>query len=802
MSLHSPRPMLRWLACGALGLSVLAAAPVLAQDTAPPIISLPGASGATPLAPPSGIIPVGPGGGDSPMIQLQSAAGPPVGEAPGEPLVVAPVERDRTLEMEPQGQDWLLPLVAPTAILPQEVRIGESLPAPGILRLTGETASTRLRLDLPASVVTPSELRLALRSGVDVLTGSGLLQASVNGADPVEIPLPGASDFTTVSLPSTDLVAGANTIALSVRQPHRIFCGPEASFDVWTEIDLASSGAALTATALRPDAEGFAHAVRAQLARSGSLDLLVEPTVDSAVLREASGVMIASLAAVGRLAVNSFYGLQAPQYAAVALVASDRSGLSYRRGASGAIVLQVEYQGDALPDLTGALPMLDAVRPPTARIQPGQATPLSELGVADILGNTHYFRRDIPFSLPDDWLLLANQKARLTLRYGFSRSLAEGAILLVKVNEQTVRLLPLDRDGGEILPPLAVGFNASLLNPGRNILSFEMMVPGAPPDEACPIRTTDMLVVLAESTLQIPPSPSMTLPGLAAPFSGLTPARVTVPAELTSDVELQAQALRLASGLSEPLVPNPAVSLNVIRLGDLRLVPLDDAGVTQRQVQDLLLPARALGAGSAEPATPDQAPAPAATATEPAARGFRLDEGPEAAAQAAPGLLSRFGTWIGSAFTAQGRLWRDATEFRQTAFLGSQLSLPDWMDGRRGDALLWRPDPAQPEALWLILSPQVAVDSVADRLDRLIANRTAIGEAAVLRPDGTWDIWTPIRPPVLRERLAGADLRAILGNYASWSPLLFTLALLGLALLSALPALIYILATREWKDRP
>ncbi|WP_439116603.1 hypothetical protein, partial [Paracoccus liaowanqingii] len=187
-------------------------------------------------------------------------------------------------------------------------------------------------------------------------------------------------------------------------------------------------------------------------------------------------------------------------------------------------------------------------------------------------------------------------------------------------------------------------------------------------------------------------------------------------------------------------------------------------------------------------------------ASAPAAPGFRLDETREAGAVDGPGILGRFGAWIGSAFTAQGRLWRDANEFRQTAFLGSQLSLPEWMEGRRGDALLWRPDPAQPEALWLILSPQVAVDTVADRLEGLIANRTAIGEAAVLRADGTWDIWTPIRPPVLRERLAGADLRAILGNYASWSPLIFTLALLGLALLSALPALIYILATRERRN--
>ncbi|CAM3331143.1 cellulose biosynthesis cyclic di-GMP-binding regulatory protein BcsB [Paracoccus nototheniae] len=812
--IRHPRRFGLWLLAGCAVLAVAPAPLVRAQDAAPPTISLPGAAGnpapqdapdqtapdqtapvqAAPGQPPAAQVspgqpaPAAPGPADSPMIQLQPrATEAPVGDAP----VPVPVERDRALQALPTGDDWLLPLIAPTASLPKEVRIGQSLPAPGILRLTGETASTQLMLDLPASIITPTELRLALRSGVDVLTETAVLDASINGAAPVQIPLRNIGGFQTVTLPAAGLTAGPNTIALSVTQPHRIFCGPEASFDVWTEIDLSNSGAALPADALRPDAEGFSHALRAQLARSGSLDLLVQDGIDPAILRQASDAVMGALSGEGRLAVTSFYGIDAPRFAAVALIASDRSGVSYRKGATGAIVLQVEYQGDVLPDLTDALPALDPTRQAAGKILPGQPTPLSGLGTGDILGNTHYFRSDIPFTLPDTWLLLANQKARLTLRYGFSRSLAEGAILLVKVNDQTVRLLPLDRDGGQILPPLPVSFNANLLNPGRNILSFEMMVPGAPATEACPIRSTDMLVVLGDSTLDIPASPAMVLPGLAAPFSGLMPDRVGVPEAVAADPGLQAQAIRLASGLSQPPVPDPAVSLTVARLSELNLVPLDDAGVTQGQVQQLLFPLQQPAA--TDPVTEAAAPAAAPT--------FRL-EMPEDQADAAPvGVRGRISGWFGGAFTSQGRLWRDANDFRQTAFLGSQQTLQDWMGGRTGTALLWRPDPAQPGALWLVLSPRVQIDDVADHLDRLIANRTAIGEAAVLRPDGVWDIWTPIRPPVLQGSLWSGDLRTILGNYASWSPFLFTLALLGLALISALPALFYVLATRERRDR-
>ncbi|SCY16180.1 cellulose biosynthesis cyclic di-GMP-binding regulatory protein BcsB [Paracoccus tibetensis] len=722
----------------------------------------------------------------SPIIQLRlpSETASDVAAEAAAPLAV---ERDRATTPASGQYDRLLPLTVDPRIS-RQVRIGDSLTAPGILRLTGETAEAQLSLTLPADTSPPAELQLSLRSGVDVLIGSAALAVSINGGEPVELPLRSIGDFAQATLPAAGLRVGSNSISLTVKQPHRISCGPDASFQVWTEVNLAESGVQLPLNALRADVEGFRLAMEAQLAHGGALDLLVDQGVDLTLLRRASYALMAGLEQRERLRIVSFYDDAPPRFAAVALIAADRSAVSYRIGATGAIILQIEYRGDELPDIAGALPTTERKVEGPPRVVPGRPVTLAELGSADIIGKTHYFRRDIAFALPDDWLLLANQKARLTLRYGYARQLPVGALLLVKVNNQTVRLLPLDRDGGRVLPPLPVGFDANLLHPGRNTLSFEMMVPGDPPDEACPVRTTDMMVVLAESALDVPSSPSMTLPGIAGTISGLQPANVIVPSSAAGDAGLQAISIRLASALSLPSQPREAVTLTIVRLSEVGSVPLDVAGVSQGQLQALLFPRQ-----------PSAAEATAIPA--PAASPYVLEAPAAARAATEPGLLSRL--WIrttGWLFSHEG-IWRNVESFRETAFQGSELSLSDWIVDRQGEALLWRPDIEAPDSLWLIVGPRVQIDEVADQLQGLIASRSAVGEAAVLLTDGTWDIWTPIRPPLLSEPLAAGNLRTVVGNYASWSPMLFTMCLLALALLSALPALFYVLTSREPKGR-
>ncbi|MFC7704598.1 cellulose biosynthesis cyclic di-GMP-binding regulatory protein BcsB [Plastorhodobacter daqingensis] len=771
---------------GALLLVVLlatAALPVRAQEPVPPTITLEGAATAAPATVDEALPAPPPTTGDSPLIQLQLPPSATSEAPPTEPWIT----RDRASESPSAnpsgGGDWLLPLSVAASRLPREVRMGESLPAQGILRLTGETAHSLLTLDLPAYGPTPADLHLALRSGVDVLIGTATLGVSVNGAPPVEVPLRSFGDFSTVAIPASGLRAGANSIALSVRQPHRISCGPQASFHVWTEIDLRNSGASLPQDAITADADGFAVAMRAELASRGTLDLLMDDAVDRVLLRQVSDAVIDSIAQRGRLRVTSFYDINPPRFAAVALIASDRSAVSFSRGATGAIVLRIEHDGNSLPDLATALPAPGPNPDAVPALVPGRATALSHLGWEDIIGNTHYFRRDVEFLLPDDWLLIANQKARLTLRYGFARLLPEGAILLVKVNDQTVRLLPLDRGGGQILPPLPVSFDASLLNPGRNTLSFEMMVPGNPATEACPARTTDMLVVLADSTLMVPTAPAMILPGMATPLAGLMPGNVGVPPAAAADLDLQAEAIRLASGMSRPHHPQEQVTLTLARLNELHLLPFEAAGVTRGQIQSLLFRSPTF------PVAESDAPAQTAPA-------YRLSPSDEPGREASAGVIGRIGDELSRMISS----WK-ADGLRLIGFRGAEAELRDWLATREGEALLWRPDADDPDALWLILGRQTSVEQISEPLNRLIANRSATGEAAVLLSDGSWAIWSPVRPPVLEESLLGGNLRTILGNYASWSPLLFTLTLLSLAVISALPALFYILTTRDSRGR-
>lgn len=799
LRLLNTRPLLLALtACNVLALSAGLSG---AQESDAPLIALPQGAAAVPLAQTPAAPAAGEGEGEAPLIRLapagEEASVPGAGgegetTLPSEPDPASLlVERDRALAGGNGDADsWLL-APRPALPLPEGVKMGASLVAPGILRLSGETASTELLIDLPPGAPLPEALELTLHSSVNVLSEQASMQVTINGAEPLRLELNALGNFTGYSLPTRALQPGRNHILLDLVQPHRIFCGPEASFGVWTEINLAQSGLRLPGTALTADAAGFALAAQSQAARGQSIELLTGPGADPVMLRQLAENLVHALGPGSRVEQRSYYSLGLPRLASVALIASDQNQATIRRGAEGGIVLQVEHQNGSLPDLSailGAFPESPDTRPPALR--PGIATRLAMLGSADIIGNTHYFRRDIPFSLPADWLLMANQKARLDLEYGFARGLPQGAILLVKVNDQTVRLLPLDQEGGEIKPVLQVGFNANLLHPGRNYLSFEMMVPGNPPEAACQIRRADMLVVRSSSRLTVPPSPSMVLPGLAAVLMRLDPAAVSALPDSQDPAGAAEKAMTIALALDPTLEASELARLQVVSIADFASVPLEETGISLAQIQGVLFPAPAALADPAAMAKP----VPAAGRAERAR--FILNE-EEAQSDPSPGSDEGFITGIWNSLSPRAWILREARALRDSAFVGSQQSLTHWMEGRSGEALLLRPDYQQPGDLWLLLGPSASAAEVGKALNTLRADALAQGEAALLQADGSWQIWSPIRPPRLLEEPDFRGWRTALGNFASWSPLLFTLSLLGLALLSGLPALLYILLSRR-----
>ncbi|SMO65869.1 cellulose biosynthesis cyclic di-GMP-binding regulatory protein BcsB [Paracoccus laeviglucosivorans] len=722
-------------------------------------------------------------------IVLPPAAAPeaqPAPEAPpvGQSIDAAPAPRDGMPEAPaPEIRQSLLKL-RPLTTLPEEVRMGPSLPQPGILRLTGEVARTDLGLDLPPDQALPESLQLSLRSAINVLPDTAVMQITVNDAAPVDMPLNSFNGFKTVNVPTEGLIAGQNRIAISLRQPHRIYCGPDASFGVWTELDLTRSGAQIDQSNLPPTAQGFALALSQQVGSGLPVTVLSGDDTDPAILRQMTDALGTAMQGRGWIDMRSPYDIAARQGPSVALLPSDRDQISYRLDGRGTPTMVVEYQGDALPDFSLAMQELTFPAQAQAQmLQPGVAQTLAQLGQSDIVGNTHYFRKDVEFRLPDDWLLLANQKARLNLQYGYAENLPQGSILLVKINDETVRLLPLDREGGKLLDPLAVGFGARLLHSGVNTLSFEMMVPGNPPDVACPPRQTDMLVVTKESSLLVPHSPAMQLGGFSSALSGLSAAGIKADPAAAERSRMEMAAIQLAAGLRPSPEPDAAVSLTLM---DFSTLPTSLADVSLRELQEALFPTVAMPAASAQAAPPPAAPQ---------APSFRLSETAETPAPTAE-VAAPARSWSPLAW-----LHRQRERLEKAAFLSSGEGLSQWLDGRRGDALLITLDRSQPEALGLILGPDAQTRGISRALDELRSNRLGQGAVALLSNDGSWEIWSPVETPRLQERVTVMNLFPILGNLASWSPFLFATMLLVLGLISVVPALAIVIIFRKSRLR-
>ena len=693
-------------------------------------------------------------------------------EALSEPTEVAPVEqvqRDSGSDAAAApAQDWLLPLRPASPALPVDAAI------PGAFRLTGEQAGAEFLLWLPEGA-SASDLVLAYRSSINVLPERSQLSVSVNGEPAGAFLLTSFAEFTPVTLQSTALRPGLNRVQIDVVQHHRIFCGPEASFAVWTELLLPQSGVKMQAASLGADAAGFLAAASAQLASGAPIEIRAEGALDPLLLRNLAGRLTGALSETPRFRVVSPWTPQtgAAPRARITVLQGGTGRASIEQGGDGALVLLLDpAEGaplpldDVLPASTpaegtsqaGALPLLE----------PGQATPFADLGLGDTTARGHYILHDMNFRLPDDWLILASQEARFTLLYGFADALPTGSLMLVKVNGQTVRLLPLDRNGGKVQPPLEVGFAANLLHPGANRVSFEAILPGDPPDLPCAPLEEETLTILGSSTLWTPPAPAMDLPDMSRPLARLTPDGLQLVTETAASAAGEELLLPFAA-LYQPPVTRPdraPAVLTVARINAPGALPLAPLGLTRRLLEEAVAPMLATA----------ETDAPAGAETDaPSGAGQDVPAG-------APG-----DSWL-------RRRWADLTGLA----LPGDPPLDRWLADRRGIAVLLQPDPELPQDLWLLLGPQADPAFVAAALE---AGRRAFdgprGQVSLLAPDGRWTSWAdPGQPPRLQEPLRPGNLRFVLGNYASWSPMLFTGVLVLLALISSLVAMSFVVGSR------
>lgn len=722
-----------------------------------------------------------------------SAATPPGAAAPTLPSsadavliprMILPDERSRPLG-EPGDLLEAATRMRTVPFRPMDAQVGDVMTP----RQTGEVAVGRYVLVLPSDPGA-AELLLSHRSSIDVLPDLSRLSVSVNGTPVGEIVPDNFSGFDEDRLvvPDGVLRAGRNTVEVVARHVHRVACGPDASFAVWTEIEAGTSGLSVPGQMFRPDAAGFLSAMAAHVAQGQPIQ--IRRSDPDAPLSGAS-VFVADLVAMlggtpPPVEAVSFWTVAEgpPSLARITAVPAGQGPGSPRfaRGGDGALVLLVpeDYDWAQLGRLFDNVAELTEYHG-LSMLRPGEPTRMADLGFERLAVEGRYGVAPVSFRLPANWLVLTSPKATINLDYRFAMGLPEGALLLVKANGTTIRMLPLDNGDGNALPTLPVSFPARLLRPGANRIDFEVLVPGDPVDRMCPQLPGPVLEVSSGSTIFVPETPEMSLPSIDTALVGLAPERVGM-------TERAASALpsgilpQFAAALTTPeeIVPQAALvrgeglsRLVVAAVSDLETIdptifggdlsPLSEA-LSRERFQQI------------EALNVSQARAQTATAWD------SLD-GDEVTLQApATGIMALPQTIV--------------TELREMA-LASQ-PFEEWLAKRNATAAILQPFLERPGEIWLVLGPQADAGEVARSL---AVNRDRFdgpaGQIAIYARETGWQTWaSPERQLRLHEPLSAGNLREIMGTYATLTPLPFIATILGFAGLSVLFALGFLLSTR------
>lgn len=692
--------------------------------------------------------------------------------------------RERFMEDRPRGTQAGSDGRRPALISPLRPVAARGQPRGSAIRFDGETRD----LDFALFVPDPERVRLlrvATLSSINVLPERSNFRVYVNDQFVGEGALANFTEFgsTDLAIAPGILTSGHNRVQIRLSQYHRIFCGPEASFALWSDIDLAGSGAVIEGAGAESNGQRFLMGLALAAASAGGIE--IRGTAELGEQREAWIGMITrrlTTALGGDPVPFRFTGYWTvatndPAGARVTFLPGNSPSVSFRTGGDGAQVLVIEYVPGQPPgeiaELDMALPAL-AMHSAPSLIPPDQPVPFSAFGFRPVEVQDRYALVEQRFRLPDDYVVLTNAKAEIRLDYIYADDLPQGSMLLVHVNDHNIRLLPLRGESGRLIEKFPVRFEAQYLRAGTNTLAFEVMIPGDPPDLPCPAWDRPVLAIGADSTLHAPYSPSMYLPDMHFAFRALT----------GQSVQLQTHAARafgeddvitLRAALSGSVMADSSDSrarLHLLSLNDLASLPLGGHAISRHAIENVLL---------GEPTAPDT----------PEGLGSSLLRmtGESGGVRQPPAALSSGWEWAAGVF-------RNALHWLHPH---SGTLLEEWLLQHRGQAIFLQLDTERPEHIWLLRAPGADISGLASAI---VAARSVAdgprGQVSVLDAEGRWQNWVaPDRHPVLLESVTPRNLRHVLGNLVSAMPIRYVLVLFLLALIAALLALRFVISTRE-----
>lgn len=501
------------------------------------------------------------------------------------------------------------------------------------MRLIGEDDTRHLTFYLsPEAAAVGGRLRLVYTNAVSVMPDGASLGVSINGRRAGDIPIrsPQGPLATEIPLPNDALVVGWNTVRVRAQQQHRVDCSIEAAYELWTQLDPATSGfvssvagedhdltAMLTAgrtasgeTEIRviTSPDGAEGAARESLEAVQSIALLLGRKDLRVVFSEAEGTGPGIDLFVGD------HGTANLSPAARQVIAAAPFGLSVQAGQGGRVrvvlrgagevalsaALAQAFNGPLQPVLAGRRTLTP--KPAIDAATPGRV-PLSEVGYETQPFSGRLFRSSFDLVMPEDFYPGNYGSLDLKLSAATAPGLAPGAQILVRVNDRAVTSHMLYNPEGLTLTEKHLPLSLRAFHPGLNKVEILAELPNES-DAACdPAARTakPRFLMLQETALDIPELARVgRLPDLAAlagrayPFSRdegfdlvvdqATPVRLSAAVTMLTRLSLAAGRPLSAALVVGDTPDGPTSSRNalVIRAGGLRLASAVPAGKSPR----------------------------------------------------------------------------------------------------------------------------------------------------------------------------------------------------------------------------
>ncbi|MFK7792660.1 MAG: cellulose biosynthesis cyclic di-GMP-binding regulatory protein BcsB [Devosiaceae bacterium] len=357
-----------------------------------------------------------------------------------------------------------------------------------VVRFSGEMAQASYQVYLsPTALSQPLSFQLAPTSAISVMPEASWMHVSINGnpIGPVRLGTDRATTLQQRAISPHMLQAGWNTVSLSVDQRHRVDCSYPATFELWSDLQAASTGfvvetaprvasaqAALSELAgmtLNNDGRLALHAVLPDNADEDTAQTLADALASLALTMQVEAPLVSVSHTSKADAINVQLDPAGNVAAGTFAVAAQNSGFAITLGG----VTHTHWQA-ATMQLTDAMATYAPTQNPAGRhvLVGNDRFTLADLNLPSQEFSGRHFEQRFTLELPSDFFASDVGRAEIRLAGGYRDGLAEQAELSVQVNGALAASIPLDARRGEVFSDRSVYIDLGHFRAGQNDIAI------------------------------------------------------------------------------------------------------------------------------------------------------------------------------------------------------------------------------------------------------------------------------------------------------------------------------------------